>query len=99
MGKERFTAVCSRCRLNLKFGNFTLIFGRLRQRIVLKCVRHVQHVNFFSFNQLDHCFLASSLLQLPISRAKKLEIIKESLQKGEVSFSDDVLAVVDVHLA
>ena len=35
---ERFTVVCSRCRLNLKFGNFTLSFGRLRQRIELKCV-------------------------------------------------------------
>ena len=69
---ERFTVVCSRCRLNLKFGNFTLSFGRLRQRIVLKCVPHVQHDYFSSFNQLDHCFLASSLslpstlLKLPI---------------------------------
>ena len=32
---ERFTVLCPRCRLNLKFGNFTLSFGRLRQRIVL----------------------------------------------------------------
>ena len=65
------TVVCSRCRLNLKFGNFTLLFGRLRQRIVLKCVPHVQHDYFCSFNQLDHCFraslltLLSTLLKLP----------------------------------
>ena len=32
---ERATVVCSRCRLNLKVGNLTLSFGRLRQRIVL----------------------------------------------------------------
>ena len=43
IGKERFTVVYSGCRSNLKFGNFTLLFGRLRQRIVLKCVPHVQH--------------------------------------------------------
>ena len=39
-----------------------LAFGRLRQRIVLKCLPHVQHDYFSSFNQSDHCFLASSLL-------------------------------------
>ena len=30
---ERCTAVCSRCRQNLKFGNFTLSFGRRTQGI------------------------------------------------------------------
>ena len=74
---ERFTTVCSRGRLNPKFGNFTLAFGRLRQRIALKCVPHVQHGYFSSFNQSDHCFLASSLVQLPILRPKRLEIMKE----------------------
>ena len=33
-------------------------FGRIRQRIVLKCA---QHDYFFSFNQSDRCFLTSSL--------------------------------------
>ena len=47
--------------LNLKFGNFTLSFGRLRQRNVLKCVPHGQHDYFSSFNQWDHCVLASLL--------------------------------------
>ena len=66
---ERFTVVCSRFRLNLKFGHFTFSFGRLRQRVLLKCVPHVQHDYFSSFNQSDHCFLvlsfplASSLLR------------------------------------
>ena len=46
---------------NLKFGNLTLLFGRLRQRILLNCVPHVQHDDFALFNQSDHCFLASSL--------------------------------------
>ena len=62
---ERFTIVYWRCCKNLKFGNFTLSFGRLRQRIALKCVPHVQHDYFYSFNQSDHCFLASSLIKLP----------------------------------
>ena len=35
-------------------------FGRLRQRILLKCVPHVQHDYFSPLNQSDHCFLASS---------------------------------------
>ena len=41
--------------------NFTLSFGRLRQRMLLKFVQHVQHDYFSSFNQSDHCFLTSSL--------------------------------------
>ena len=45
---------------NLKFINVTLSFGRLRQRILLKCVPHVQHDYFSSFNQ-SHRFLALSL--------------------------------------
>ena len=53
--------MCSRCRYNPKFGNFKLSFGGLRQRILLKCVPHVQQDYFSSFNQSDHCFLASSL--------------------------------------
>ena len=40
---ERSTVRRSGCRWNLKFGYFTLSFGRLRQRILLKCVLHVQH--------------------------------------------------------
>ena len=54
-------------RVNLKLGNSTLSFGRLRQRIVLKCVPHVRHDYFASFNQSHHCFLASSLLKFPTS--------------------------------
>ena len=37
---------------------FTLSFGRLRQRILLKCVPHVQHDYFSPFNQSDRSFLA-----------------------------------------
>ena len=35
---ERFTAVSSRCRQNLKYENFTSSFGRLRQGIAPKSV-------------------------------------------------------------
>ena len=38
----RFTAGSSRCRQNLKHENFTLSFGRLRQKIAAKGVPHVQ---------------------------------------------------------
>ena len=41
---------------------FRLSFGKLRQRILLKCVPHVQYDHSVSsFNQSDHCFLASPL--------------------------------------
>ena len=59
---ERFTAAGSRCRLNLKNENFVSSFGRLRQKIVPKSVRHVQHDYFSSFNQSNHWYVALSLL-------------------------------------
>ena len=56
---------------DLKFANFTLPFRRLRQRNTLKCVPHVQHDYFSSFNQSDLCLLtiplSSSLLKLAIN--------------------------------
>ena len=60
---ERFTVGCSCCRLNLKFGNMTLSFRKLRL--------DVQHDSFFfSFIQSDHCFLVfplpSSLAKFPV---------------------------------
>ena len=62
--------LCVHVVVKHQFGNFTLSFGKLRQNIVLTCVPHVQHDYFFSFNQSDHCFLASSLpsslLKVPI---------------------------------
>ena len=67
--------------LNLEI--FTLSFGRLRQTIVLKCVLHVQHDYFSSFNQSDHCFLASSLW-LPSSPLKlpDLPIVDDGEGRG-----------------
>ena len=38
---ERFTAAGSRCRLNLKYENFTASFSRLRQKIATKSLPHV----------------------------------------------------------
>ena len=51
---ERFTAASSRCRLNLKYENFTSSFGRLRQNIATKSVLHVQHDYFSSLTQSNH---------------------------------------------
>ena len=48
---ERFTAMTSRCRQNLKYENFTSSFGRLLQNFALKSVPHVQHDYFSSFIQ------------------------------------------------
>ena len=58
---ERFTAASSHCCQNLKYENFTSSFGRLRQKIAPKCVPHVQHDYFSSFNQWNHWFVALSL--------------------------------------
>ena len=55
------TAKINRLKKVLEIGNFTLSSGRLRQRIGLRCVPHVQHDYISSFNQSDRCFLASSL--------------------------------------
>ena len=68
--------LCIHVVVNLKFGNFILSFGRLRQRIQLKCVPHMQHDYSSSFNQSYHCFLASSLrlpsslIKLPIAKTR-----------------------------
>ena len=54
--------------LKLWIWNFyTMSFGRLSHRIVLKRMLHVQHDYFSSFIQSDHCFLA---LLLPSSLPK-----------------------------
>ena len=55
--------------VHVVFKTFTLPFGRLRQRMLLKCVPHVQHDYISSFNQSNHCFPASSL-PLPSSLLK-----------------------------
>ena len=39
--------ICSRCRQSLQFGDFTLLFCGVRQKIAGKFVPHVQHDHFF----------------------------------------------------
>ena len=51
---ERFTSAGSRYRQNLKYENFTSSFGRLREKIELKSVRHVQHDYFSPFKQSNY---------------------------------------------
>ena len=48
---ERFTFERSLCRQNLKFGDFTSLLCRAPHEYLLKCVPHVQHDYFPSFNQ------------------------------------------------
>ena len=50
---ERFTAAGLRCCQNLKYENFTLLFGGQHQKIVAKSVLHVQHDYFSVFDQLN----------------------------------------------
>ena len=62
----------------------------LRQRIVVKCVPHVQHDYLPSFIQWHHCFLAlslplpSSLLKLPNSELKQATFLSPRWQRGAV---------------
>ena len=51
---ERFTTPGSRCGQNLKYKNFTSLFGRLRQKIAPKSVRHVVQNDFSSFKKKFH---------------------------------------------
>ena len=54
--------LCVRVVVKTLIWNFhVVIFGKLRQRFLLKCVPHVQHDYFPSFNQSDHCFIVQSL--------------------------------------
>ena len=43
-----FTAAGSRCRQNLKYGNFTSSFGRLRQKVAPKSACHTCSTNIFT---------------------------------------------------
>ena len=43
---ETVTVMRLRCRQNLKFKNFTSLFGIARQKIAPNCVPHVQHDYF-----------------------------------------------------
>ena len=64
---EGFSVTCSRCRQNLKFGDFTSSLSRGSQKYFLKSVRHVQH-DYLRY----HYFVAllfpspSSFLKLPV---------------------------------
>ena len=49
----RFTAAASCSRQNLKYENFTLLFGRLRQKIAAKSVQYDYFFLFILFNQLN----------------------------------------------
>ena len=78
---QRFTAASSRCRRNLKYGNFTSSFGRLRQNIAPKSVPHVQHDYVSSFNKANQSFVP---LSLPLLSSL------ESLSKDKGNSNDDV---------
>jgi len=43
---ERFAVVCSRCRQNLKFGNFTLSFGTLRPSTCSTIIIYANNTRF-----------------------------------------------------
>ena len=61
---EWFIVICSRCRHNLKSGDFTLLFCGVRQRNARKFVLHVQH-EYFSF-------LTNNILALWRCRSRRL---------------------------
>lgn len=47
---ELITAVAWHCRENLELAYFLSSFGRLRHRIAIKCVPHVELDDFFSLS-------------------------------------------------
>ena len=85
--------------LNLKSGNFTS-FGRLRQRILLKCVLHVQHDYFSSCNQSDHCFLAfsSPLLTSLLNRELLSSLLSKDCLKVAITATADKTSLKNKHL-
>ena len=56
--KERFSVACSRCRQNLKFGDFTWSLYRVPQEYVVESVLHVQHDYLCSFKPMISLFCA-----------------------------------------
>ena len=87
---------------NLNFGNFTLSFARLRQRIVLKCVLHVHHDYFPSFNGSNHrlwrrrCRCCSPCLSAPYCRNLYLAKPKYVWKKLQISQFEFQLKFVHV---
>ena len=75
----------------VKFGNFTLSFGILRQRIVLKCVRARAARLLFLVQPIRSLFLASSLL-LPSSLLNR-----EFMQICDVLVSNPVFPYSSFH--
>ena len=63
---ERFSAVGSRCRQNLKYENFTSSFGKLRQKSVPKRVPPVQHDYFSLFNQSIKSLVCGVVVAVPV---------------------------------
>ena len=63
----------------VKFGNSTLSFARLRQRIVLKCVPHVQHDYFSSFIQPIRLLFSGVVVAVAVASLLKLRKITKHL--------------------
>ena len=82
---ERFTAASSRRRQNLKYENFKLSFGKIRQSIAPKSVPQVKHDYFSTFNQSNHWFVVFSL-PLPSSNLK-LCIVVEEVELDTLTFT------------
>ena len=94
---------------NLHWEIWRCHFGKLRQRIQLKCVPHVQHYYISSFNLSHHCFIVSSLpssmLKLPNWQEKSSVLntsakhARETQGTCEVSLSSRVERPVSVSRA
>ena len=68
----------SRSRENLKFGHFTLLFCRGRQRNVPKCKTHVQSDCFCSLNPLFCGVLVAVAVAVAVLFAKAPYYFKEA---------------------
>ena len=85
VGNESFIVAFSRCRQNLKYGDFMLLFCGARKRKTLKCVAHEQHDYFPPFNHSCHrcfntpciLFLVHSVLNCGENRKRFLQLEQE----------------------
>ena len=84
--------LCSSCHQNRKLGNFTMLFYKRPNGIVLKCVPHVQNAYFSLFHQSNSEFVAlllpipSSMPKLPISHEEPTITHAQRNQKRKLLF-------------
>ena len=74
---EKFTVLCSHSPQNLKFGNFTLLFCRGRQRNVAKFKTHLQSDCFSSIKLLFCCVVVAVAVVVMYVDANVVVVVRQ----------------------